>query len=113
MKNYSDKVTVRTPRFVNETLTMGNDISVTNLLKMTETVCNFYSGYPKVKDEYKNSCPNCPLSIWFCDKLSTLSNEYLRELCVEYGKIITLKQRYNVVSYDDYVSRNLETTVKK
>lgn len=113
MKNHNEKIIIKNPQPVYNQLTMGDDISVTHLIKMTETICNFYSGYPDVKDNYKASCPDCPLSIWFCDKLSTLTDEYLRVLCVEYGKIITLKRKYNVSDYDDYKNRNLETTVKK
>ena len=95
------KITGTATKMVNERLTLGEELPVTQLLKMTETICNFYSGYPEVTDDYKKSCPDCPLSLWYCDKLSTLTDEYLRTVMLEHGKIITLKQKYHIHKYSD------------
>lgn len=115
MKNYTDMIKVKTPnpKMVFPTLTLGEELPITQLLKMTETICHFYSGYPNVKEEYKESCPNCPLSMWYCDKLSTLSDEYLREVMVEYGKILTLREKYSVHNYEEKLVWEKEKGGKK
>lgn len=112
MRNCNDKIKVLSGKSTNKPLTLGEDLSLNQLINMTETVCSFYSGYPEVTDDYKESCPDCPLSLWFCDKLSTMTDDYLRELMIEYGKIITLKQKYHIETYAEGVKVEKELTGK-
>lgn len=110
MRDCKEYIKVRTTREVSrKNLTLGEDLPVSQLVYMIETICSFYSGYPDVTDEYKESCPDCPLNLWFCDKLSTLTDDFLREVLVEYGKIITLKHKYNVRNFTE--SKKLEKVI--
>ena len=112
MRNCNDKFKASGTNAPNTPLTLGEDLSLNQLINMTETVCSFYSGYPEVTDDYKESCPNCPLNLWSCDKLSTMTDDYLRKLMIEYGKIITLKQKYHIETYAEGVKVEKELTGK-
>ena len=112
MRKCNDKIKVLSGKSIGKPLTLGEDLSLNQLIKMTETICSFYSGYPEVKAEYKESCPDCPLSLWFCDKLSTMTDDYLRIVMIEYGKIITLKQKYHIETFDEGLKVEKELTGK-